>query len=756
MKLKLLFLIIIACFISSGIYAINDTRGIKIIAVDKTSGEKKELKLYNKSYAVIIGIDQYENLPYDMQLAYAVKDAKGVEDAIRKNFKFDKIITLYNKDATKENITKILLGNLSQVTEEDAIFVFWAGHGYTEKTAEGDLGYLIPFDGTFKKEELYKNFSMTMIRDDISKRIPAKHIFYIVDACYGGILVTKRGANRETARDFNYLKEISKERVRQVLTAGDKDQQVLDGGPKGHSVFTGRFIELLENTDDFITATEISTALKEKVFSDANARNHIQTPKYGELYGLGDYVFIPSIERKLEDNQAEVVNLQKELDRLKLLEESALKANDESAKYQAEIEKIKIEAKLRAEQLKQDALEENRKKREDEEKERLKKENELIQKKKEEETRLAMLKQEVEGKRKSLEGATLRSISPEATINEMEEIDAQLKDIQKNYRKELTNGINQICIRINEKFGKILNSNKDEFESEIEFKNRLSIEILKEKENLDKEQTPEFEALSSKIESEYYKQITPFIERLKQLSENEFVLTYNDLILELRQYNSEFNFYPVTIRIKQPIKGIQVTCKQNILIPREEAKVLKQHFENNLLRAEIKVNFPTTKDFSINEAYVIDDALNKKYEFSSRFMDLTGSKLINKYALFPSKFIDLGNGVIYDNVTKLLWLKDANYLKNKVIWENAELACNNLNYEKYFGWRLPTYKELIRMKTVYNKQEQHPFVNLVPESQGYWINIDGRIVDFSNGQELRLFNDNYFYSVWPVRGSEYK
>jgi uncharacterized caspase-like protein len=214
-----------------GVFA-NQSRGIRVVAFDKTSGKKKEIKLYNKSYAVIIGIDQYKNLPFDKQLSYAVQDAKGVAEILKKNFKFDKIITLYNREATKTNIMKVLSGDLSKISEKDSVFIFWAGHGYTEKTSRGDLGYLVPFDGTFEESQLYENISMTMIKDDISKRIPAKHIFYVMDSCYSGLLVSKREAARKMARDFSYLQEITKEETCQVLTAGSKDQQVLDGGPR--------------------------------------------------------------------------------------------------------------------------------------------------------------------------------------------------------------------------------------------------------------------------------------------------------------------------------------------------------------------------------------------------------------------------------------------------------------------------------------------------------------------------------------------
>gem|GEM_PF-6317446 len=113
------------------------------MAKETATGETKEVKLYNKSYAVIIGIDQYQNLSASEQLTYAVHDAKGVEEVLRKNFKFDKIITLYNKQATKDNILKVLMEDLrNEMTEEDSLFVFWAGHGNQETTRTGESGSL--------------------------------------------------------------------------------------------------------------------------------------------------------------------------------------------------------------------------------------------------------------------------------------------------------------------------------------------------------------------------------------------------------------------------------------------------------------------------------------------------------------------------------------------------------------------------------------------------------------------------------------
>ncbi len=275
-------------------HAWGQSRGIEV-AIKAEEGSVETVQLYSQAYAVIIGIDRYQNLPPGSELSYAARDAQGVAEVLRRDYAFDGIATLYNEDATREGILRLLSAQLSNTDEDDSVFIFWAGHALTKKTAgHGDIGYLVPYDGTFDESEMsFKNISMTAIKEDIARIVPAKHMFFVFDACYSGLLVTRASKALVPTRSLNYLRDITGEEVRQVLAAGKADQEVLDGGPRGHSVFTGRFIEALEEATDYITATEISTLIKEQVFSDAAARGHSQTPQGGKLFGLGDYVFVP-------------------------------------------------------------------------------------------------------------------------------------------------------------------------------------------------------------------------------------------------------------------------------------------------------------------------------------------------------------------------------------------------------------------------------------------------------------------------------
>ena len=673
-----------------------ETRGLRVVAKETATGETKEVKLYNKSYAVIIGIDQYQNLSASEQLTYAVHDAKGVEEVLRKNFKFDKIITLYNKQATKDNILKVLMEDLrNEMTEEDSLFVFWAGHGNQETTRTGDIGYLVPYDGNIKK--LQSNISMNALKDDISKGLPAKHVFYVMDACYSGLLTATRALEKENKRDFSYLQEITKEPVRQVLTAGGKNQKVLDGGPKGHSVFTGRMIEQLENAEDFITANELQAKVTEKVFSDARSMSATQTPGYGKLYGVGDFVFVPSLERKVEDTQGKIDAYQAEIDKLNKMEKDAAKAQNDQQRRQVEIEKRQVEAKIAAEKLRQQTLEEQRKKREAEQREDERRQAEASRQKKDNEERIARLSKDVAEKRKSLEGTALLSLSPQKTLDEMQSIDRKVNQVREQFRIELKNGTSQIVSRMNQRYKKLSDTKKDEFDSESVFKEKL----FQEANSLDVELAKDIIDTSIRISSEYTNQITPFTNELKKLSSQVFTIPSEKLSLVIGTYDSTSSSFPVTIKLNDPFaipdesglaqktklksndkkstknkptpnqginqKTISVVVNAKISLSSDQARELKQHYQNNMLRAEIKGNFNSINSFNITAASIVDDANSNNISV----IEPTGNESITsaRYALNPSPFIDLNNSTVLDTVTGLIWSKNGNLGKDKV-WKN--------------------------------------------------------------------------------------
>lgn len=241
---------------------------------------------YANSWAVVIGINDYAKWP---KLQYAVNDAAAVQDVLVQRFGFapERVLTLKDGEATRNRILALfhdVLGH-DQLARNDRVFVFYAGHGATRKLGSGrDVGYLIPADAD-PAETATDAIPMTEIQN-IAESLNAKHVFFVMDACYSGLGLT-RGAGG------NFLRENAKRLGRQMLTAGGADQMVADGGPGGHSVFTWALLQGLNgkgdlNGDGLITAMELAAYVAPAVSSVS-----LQTPAFGSLPGSegGDFVF---------------------------------------------------------------------------------------------------------------------------------------------------------------------------------------------------------------------------------------------------------------------------------------------------------------------------------------------------------------------------------------------------------------------------------------------------------------------------------
>lgn len=256
----------------------------KEATITKTSGTISAG--YSDSWAVVIGIDDYAKWP---KLRYAVADSQAIRQTLVERFGFasERVISLSNQEATRNGILgtfhdKLAHGN---VQKNDRIFVFFAGHGATRQLSSGrELGYIIPVDSDPNSMET-DAIPMTELQN-IAESLTAKHIFFVMDACYSGLGLTRGGSS-------NYLRDNAKRIGRQMLTAGGADQMVADGGPNGHSVFTWALLQGLAgkadlNGDGLITATELAAYV-----APAVANTSQQTPAFGSLPGSegGDFIF---------------------------------------------------------------------------------------------------------------------------------------------------------------------------------------------------------------------------------------------------------------------------------------------------------------------------------------------------------------------------------------------------------------------------------------------------------------------------------
>ncbi len=241
---------------------------------------------YSASRALVVGINNYQHAS---PLSYAIRDSEETSQVLMDEFGFDErnIILLTDANATKARVIDSFLSYVDETEVDDRIVFFFAGHGHTFSGHRGEVGYLVPYDGD-------PHSLSTLIRwDELTRNaelIPAKHILFVMDACYGGLAITRS----LLPGSMRFLKDMLLRYSRQVLTAGKANEVVADsGGPlPGHSIFTGHLIEALRgkaaSEDGVITANGVMAYVYERVSRDQHSH---QTPHCGFIEGDGDFIF---------------------------------------------------------------------------------------------------------------------------------------------------------------------------------------------------------------------------------------------------------------------------------------------------------------------------------------------------------------------------------------------------------------------------------------------------------------------------------
>jgi len=292
-------LFIIFCFSSLFLNAQN--RGMKPVELPI---DGKPTTLYQQSYALIIGISDYNN--GWSQLPGVKEEVASVKKALESNgFKVE---VVYNPDKLAlDRAFTDFISRYGQAVDNRLLFYF-AGHGYTVKTNYGEeLGYIVPVDAPNPNYDLsrFQSQSMEMAQVEIyARRLQAKHALFMFDACFSGSLFTN---TRAVPAIISYKTTLP---VRQFITSGSADEMVPD-----KSVFGEQFIRAISgeadlDKDGFVTGSELGEFLQSTV---VNYTRNSQHPQYGKIRSpnldKGDFVFPLGEEISSETTPATTVPL---------------------------------------------------------------------------------------------------------------------------------------------------------------------------------------------------------------------------------------------------------------------------------------------------------------------------------------------------------------------------------------------------------------------------------------------------------------
>ncbi|MCI0435453.1 MAG: caspase family protein [Gemmatimonadetes bacterium] len=239
--------------------------------------QTKAARGYRKLHLLAVGIDEYAEW---RPLANAVNDARGVAQMLESAFGFHTRLVL-NGDATRANISRIVVDELSEDVEADDLFVFFfAGHGHTERLKDDEEhGYLVPVDARDgSKADLLRMEEVVSWTENLASR----HVLYVFDSCFSGFAALAGG----------FTKRGKPQDARVAIAAGTAEQVVLDGGAAaggaaGHSVFTGYLLECLATPEPGGGGVDDMTLYQFVRSRVEAATNGAQEPVHGALPGHG-------------------------------------------------------------------------------------------------------------------------------------------------------------------------------------------------------------------------------------------------------------------------------------------------------------------------------------------------------------------------------------------------------------------------------------------------------------------------------------
>ncbi|MBU1721147.1 MAG: caspase family protein [Bacteroidetes bacterium] len=232
-------------------------------------------------WAFIIGVSEYKNLPDNLQLEFADKDAQSIASFLSDNLliKESNIITHYNADASKPIIDKDLYNLLLKKAKPgDIVFLYFACHGDIDSKL--DDGFFLMHDVSLDVDYFLSDaVRISTIQYLVQKAAEDSiRVVMISDACRSGKMIGTPGGAKSTLtaliQDWNNVFK---------LVSCQPNESSFEGTHwgGGHGVFsfyllTGMMGLADENGDNTIQFGELFDYVKNNVKKDTE---YGQTPK---------------------------------------------------------------------------------------------------------------------------------------------------------------------------------------------------------------------------------------------------------------------------------------------------------------------------------------------------------------------------------------------------------------------------------------------------------------------------------------------
>jgi hypothetical protein len=271
---------------------------------DQTADARRALEgallpRYTASHALLIGINyDSADAPWSR---FALRNAERDVDAIANKlvetgWEQGNVLSLRGSEATRDGIDRALLDLEMRTSENDQVFIYFAGHGLKHPNSR-ESGWAIPFDAAFppgetiQEQENWIHFDRF---DRVFREFRAKHVLIALDCCHGGAGMSPARSGLDARGHSEQIGRYLSEPARVMIASARAHETALDGFGD-HSPFAMGFLEALDVAKSKnLSATQLLARVQDTITRVLQSSQRPFMMAHRSSAPGGEFFFVPS------------------------------------------------------------------------------------------------------------------------------------------------------------------------------------------------------------------------------------------------------------------------------------------------------------------------------------------------------------------------------------------------------------------------------------------------------------------------------
>lgn len=190
----------------------------------------------SRLFVLAVGVDRYQA---GLKLGFAVQDARAMAGFFKPGLFSDvKVRLMLNGEAGRSQIIGALEDTAREATPQDAVLLYFAGHG----AALGDMFYFLPYDARVGSDDEIRSSCISSVElGERLSNISATKQVVVLDACHSGASASALGrmlAARDPIGTIRAQQRLARSSGTFLVAASTADQYAKEFPELGHGVLT--------------------------------------------------------------------------------------------------------------------------------------------------------------------------------------------------------------------------------------------------------------------------------------------------------------------------------------------------------------------------------------------------------------------------------------------------------------------------------------------------------------------------------------